>query len=72
MKFKVGDKVIVVKNVENEIYYKIGEVFTILKLTADDYFRGQSEYPSYGHGCWCVGYDEVAPYSLLLEELLSD
>lgn len=70
MNYKIGDKVIVVKT--NDQYYKIGEVFTILELTADDYFRGQSKCPSCGNGRWLVGYDEVAPYSLLLEELLSE
>ena len=70
MNFKVGDKVIVVK--PEKPFYKVGEVFTILDLTADDHFDGQSECPSYGDGRWFVGYDEVAPYSLLLKELLSE
>lgn len=70
MNYKVGDKVIVVET--DDVYYKVGEVFTILDLTADDYFDGQSECPSYGDGRWFVGYDEVAPYSLLLKELLSE
>ena len=70
MNYKVGDKVIVVET--DDVYYKIGEVFTILDLTADDHFDGQSECPSYGDGRWFVGYDEVAPYSLLLKELLSE
>lgn len=62
MRYKVGDKVIVIKTTKYETYYKIGEVFTILELTADDHFEGQSECPSCGNGCWFVGYDEVALY----------
>lgn len=68
--FKVGDKVIVVKTEENELYYKVGEVFTILKCESV-WFRGQSENPSYGNGKWHIYFEEVAPYSLLLKELLS-
>lgn len=72
MNYKVGDKVIVVNTDEHEEYYKVGEVFTILKKYGDDHFDGQSDCPSVGDGRWFVLFEEVAPYSLLLEELLSE
>ena len=71
MNYKVGDRVIVMKTSNDEKFYKVGEVFTILSIEGYS-FWGQSECPSHGDGDWFIFFEEVAPYSLLLKELLSE